>query len=278
MHPQTSSCFLRHPRFKLALLCAALATALHPRPAVAKLGEDMPALIKRFGSNYQPFSPGQGRGTAYKFESKNFAVTVILVKEHSVLEYYYSDHALINGRPPESIWHAVREKNVPGAKWLPDNRGGFTSADYRYTSWFDTANLPANYTYGLAISDRLALVGEKEFAALVHKSESSVAAPEKAAGNPALPTVRGIAYDPAHHGYLYPYFQAAEAEGKQVYAARSYSRLDCKVYDYPGNFVSLAEGEPLHVISVDPETYSLTVSRPQFNTIAHLPQDCVTIR
>ena len=260
----------------LAVLGTFATIFLLPCSASAKLGEDLPALVKRFGSNYQPLKPLRWTDAAYKFESKNCQVEVALKAGHSVSECYFCFQPLVNGKPPENIWRGIRIKNAPDVKWKSDGHGGFVSMDGHFDTWYNTENLPEQSTCAIVITDYYTM--KEGQLATVQVKEANQAATMQAANKPALPTVRGIAYDPAHRVYSYPYFQAAEAEGKQVYAAKSYSRLDCKVYDYPGNFVSLAEGEPLHVISVDPETYSLTVSRAQFNTIAHLPQDCVTIR
>ena len=121
----------------------------------AKLGEDLPALIKRFGNNYRSVPAGRYAEECYEFRSNNFSVNVELSSGHSVSELYFSDHKLVNGRPPESIWRAVLEKNVPKMTWLPDGRGGFVSWDRRYVSWFhtDAAVLPPACTYAIGVSD-----------------------------------------------------------------------------------------------------------------------------
>ncbi len=140
---------------RLDIRVAVFLVAIIPQIAVAKLGEDMPALTRRFGSNYRSEPAGRYAEEQYIFESKNLTVRVFLSGGHSVSEIYYGDRPLVNGRPPEAIWRAVREKNVPKMTWMPDGRGGFVSGDRRYTSWFHTeaSALPTAATYAIGISD-----------------------------------------------------------------------------------------------------------------------------
>ena len=121
----------------------------------AKLGEDLPALIKRFGNNYRSVPAGRYAEQRYEFRSGNFSVDVDVSNGRSVAELYYGDHKLVTGRPPENIWRALLEKNVPRMTWLPDGHGGFVSWDRRYVSWFhiDTTVLPTTATYAIGISD-----------------------------------------------------------------------------------------------------------------------------
>ena len=153
MPPHISPHPIRRPRLKLALLCAALAAALPARPAVAKLGEDMPALIRRFGSNYQAAKPGRWADEAYKFVCQSFQVEVTLKAGHSVSEYYFCYKPLVDGKPPASIWQGIRVKNAPGVKWKPDGSGGLVSADGHFTTWFSTENLPEQSTCAIGIND-----------------------------------------------------------------------------------------------------------------------------
>ena len=153
MRPQTFPFLIRHPRLKFTLLCAALAAAFSPHPAVAKLGEDMPALIRRFGSIYQATKPGRWADEAYKFVSKNCQVEVTIKAGHSVAEYYFCYKPLVDGKPPASIWQGIRLKNAPGAKWKPDGHGGLVSADGHFTTWYSTENLPEQSTCAIGIND-----------------------------------------------------------------------------------------------------------------------------
>ena len=137
-----------------------LSIAVTPTVAKAKLGEEKAELIKRFGTNYRPNSPGRFGEEGLLFESRTLTVNVTLVGGRSVQELYFSKLPLVAGRPPADLWKAVREKNVPGASWQKNGDNGFATPDGVFTTWFTpTTEAGAEFTFSVAINNQLKLKG-----------------------------------------------------------------------------------------------------------------------
>jgi hypothetical protein len=100
--------------------------------AQAKLGETVPQLIKRFGSNYTIESDAAGK--RYKFRSEKLRVDVLVSYDVSVAETYFSDKPLTaSGEPPNDIVLAILKTNVPQTRWTETDASPF-EADYALQS------------------------------------------------------------------------------------------------------------------------------------------------
>ena len=119
-------------RIPRSFACAAIIYTCFAASAHAKLGENAPEVIKRFGTNY--VKENLSIGERYKFRSQNVTVDVTVVDGVSVAETYFSDHPLTEqGEPPNDIVRTVLKTNVPEARWLEINAAPL-GADYALQS------------------------------------------------------------------------------------------------------------------------------------------------
>ena len=106
-------------RLSLAIIRAltGFACLCFSAPIKAKIGENVPQLVKRFGNAYTiEHLPSRDK---YKFRSANVSVDAVVTKGVSVAETYFSDHPLAaNGESPKDIVRAVLKTNAPGLQWV----------------------------------------------------------------------------------------------------------------------------------------------------------------
>jgi hypothetical protein len=98
------------PMKKLLAIALLLAGAM---AAQAKVGETLPQLIKRFGTNYQLHGAG-----IYEFRPwSSGSVTAILVDGRSAWEFYVSEYPRVNDEPPPNIVRGILTTQSPRDKW-----------------------------------------------------------------------------------------------------------------------------------------------------------------
>ncbi len=114
-------------RALIGFLCLCFSTS-----AQAKLGETVPQLIKRFGSNYTIESDTAGK--RYKFRSDKLRVDVLVSDDASIAETYFSDKPLTaSGEPPNDIVREILKTNVPQSRWSETDASPL-GADYALRS------------------------------------------------------------------------------------------------------------------------------------------------
>jgi hypothetical protein len=139
----------------LLLLVLSLATK-----AQAKIGETVPELIKRFGSNYT-----ESNGI-YEFilkDVRDVRRLIVVVNGRSVTELYvfYAAPLNKNGEPPSDIVRGVLDKESPRDKWhevVPpyganyalQNRDDSVTALLRYSQGSNVWSLEVGYTWATA--------------------------------------------------------------------------------------------------------------------------------
>ncbi len=122
---------------------ALLVYALMVSPAVARLNETFPKLLRRFG---QPYHTARIAADAteclFHIRQGNFDVQVTLRGGKSIAETYFSTQPRQpNGEPPVEIVRGILQTNVPHARWADQPpRGGHEDSalitiDGRYGAW-----------------------------------------------------------------------------------------------------------------------------------------------
>ena len=100
---------------KLLAIAVLLAAAMS---AQAKVGDTLPQLIRRFGSNYDTeYHSGM---VTHRFEVDKGTVTIVMQNGVCMLESYFtstSNVPLVNGEPPTNIVRGILEVESPKEKW-----------------------------------------------------------------------------------------------------------------------------------------------------------------